>query len=68
MCDRQPQAGFLNSTHKQRPSENRFSRFQTAFLCLTQPLSLMQPVHIIHFFAATQNHGDALMQAFRADA
>ena len=68
MCDRQPQAGFLNSTRKQRPSENRFSRFQTAFLCLTQPLSLVQAVHIIHFFAAAQNHGDALMQAFGADA
>ncbi len=68
MRDKQPQAGFLNSTHKQRPSENRFSRFQTAFLCPTQPLSLMQPVHIIHFFTAAQNHGDALMQAFGADA
>ncbi len=68
MRDKQPQAGFLNSTHKQRPSENWFPHFQTAFLCPTQPLSLMQAVHIIHFFAAAQNHGDALMQAFGADA
>ncbi|GEM_PF-3031676 len=68
MRDKQPQAGFLNLIPQKRPSENRFSRFQTAFLCLTQPLSLMQAVHIIHFFAAAQNHGDALMQAFGADA
>ena len=68
MCDRQPQAGFLNSTHKKGRLKTGFPRFQTAFLCPTQPLSLMQPVHIIHFFAAAQDHGDALMQAFRADA
>ena len=67
MRDKQPQAGFLNLILQKRPSENWFSRFQTAFLCPTQPLSLMQAVHIIHFFAAAQNHGDALMQAFGAD-